>query len=181
MRILKGILLAILLATANMAVADVFPLNPPPDLFISNINGTGSSMNGFVESITDGGNCSSIPCFAGLNFAADSSGFSIWGTDVLDVYLAGSLVSSASAAGGEYGQIYSITDDESAKWAVLEGQAPTSFGPYVAIDYHSFDPSAVSGAYADMAPTTIPEPSVLVLMLSGLAAAVARKRACQQH
>ena len=178
-RLSKALSVLIFVLVSRMALADVYTLNPPPDLFISNINGTGSSMNGFLESITDVGNCSSIPCFAGLNFAADSSGFSIWGTDVLDVYLAGSLVSSASAAGGEYGQIYSITDDESAKWAVLEGQAPTSFGPYVAIDYHSFDPSAVSGAYADMAPTTIPEPSVLVLMLSGLAAAVARKRARQ--
>jgi hypothetical protein len=50
-----------------MAFADVYPLNPPPELFIDNITvETGGFITGDVESITDVGKCAEpTPCNTG--------------------------------------------------------------------------------------------------------------------
>jgi hypothetical protein len=180
MRTAQRILMACLILLPTAAFADVYPLNPPPDLFIDNFVYTGNSLFGTVEGITDFGNCQS-PCFAGLNFYADGNLFDV--TDGSnDVLLGGNFITSAYGGGGEYGLMYSVTADDTSLWALIEGQAPSSFGSVVVIDIHDLDtddPGYQPDVTADLTPMTTaatPEPGSLTLLFSGLAAVIVRKR-----
>jgi hypothetical protein len=180
MRAAQRILVACLLCLPTIAFADVYPLNPPPDLFIDTFTYTGPTLTGTVESIADLGNCSAIPCFAGLNFYQDASGFNVNDGDG-DIYLAGTRVTYQVDSGGEVGQIFDITTDNIALWSALEGQTASSFGPVVVMDLHQFYVSTFGfqpDATADLTPeaSTVPEPASLTLLLGGLAAGLARKR-----
>lgn len=179
-------LMVCLMSLPAAAFADVYPLNSPPDLFIDTISYTGPTLSGTVESITDVGNCSAIPCFAGLEFSWDLSGFEV--TDGVNVYLAGNEVpgSAVALAGGEAGVLFTVTIDDLALWSALEGQAASSFGSEVAMDLHGFDASDTSGdvqsnAVADMTPTATPEPASMTLLFTGLVAGFARKRMAKKR
>jgi len=180
MRAAKLVLIMCLLCLATTAFADVYPLFPPPDLFVDTISYTGATLTGTVESITDVNNCSAIPCFANLTFFADLSGWEVYGTDTSDVYLSGTISGSQVGVGGEAGLLLTVLFDDNAKWSALEGQVATSFGSLIAMDLHNFDPNNTGGlqplATADIAPTTTPEPASLSLVIGGLAAALARKK-----
>jgi hypothetical protein len=183
-RTANQILMVCLLSLPAAAFADVYPLAPPPDLFIDTITYTGSTLTGTVEGITDIGACSAIPCSSlpPLEFIQTDNGV----TDTFevvdisnDVYLAGSLITNAVGAGGEAGELFSITTDATGLWSVLEGQPASSFGNEVALDLHDFSttPNAdETGATGDLAPLATPEPASLTLLFSGLVAGLARKR-----
>lgn len=180
MRVVSRILVASLICLPAVAFADVYPLSPPPDLFTDNITSSSSNtFTGTVESITDYGNCSSIPCFANLNFVQTASAFSITDSSS-DTYLAGTLVTTTVDAGGEVGEIFDVTTDNAALWSALEGQPASSFGSEVVMDLHDFyfgagyEPDATS----DFTPyaSVVPEPASLTLLLSGLAVGYVRKR-----
>jgi hypothetical protein len=179
MRAAKTVLIVCLLCLATTAFADIFPLFPPPDLFIDTFTYTGPTLTGTVESITDVGNCSAVPCFANLTFLADSSGWLVYGTDTTDVYLSGGILDIEVGSGGEAGLLLSVLFEDAAKWSALEGQTATSFGSLVALDLHNFDPNFIGfqpNATADLAPTQTPEPATLSLLAGGLAAALTRKK-----
>lgn len=166
-----------LLCLPTAAFADVYPLNPPPDLFIDTFTYTGPTLTGTVESITDTGNCASIPCFADLNFYQDSSGFEIY--EGSDIYLAGPRITYQVDSGGEVGQLFAVTVDNNALWSLLEGQPASSFGSEVVMDLHDFDTGTFAyqpNAIADLTPAAVPEPVSLTLLFSGLAAGLLRKR-----
>jgi hypothetical protein len=180
----KYLLTICLVSLPAAALADVYPLNPPADLFIDQISVSGTSVTGVVESITDVGNCAALPCFAALNFYADASGFTV--ENSLDqVLLAGTLIQYATAAGGEVGALFSVTTDNSTLWDALEGgQTATSFGSEVVLDAHDLDLSSIgtqSDATADLTPSAIPEPASMTLLLSGLAAGFVRKRMAKKR
>jgi hypothetical protein len=180
-RTANQILMVCLLSLPAAAFADVYPLAPPPDLFIDTITYTGPTLTGTVMSITDNGNCASSPCFAGLQFnqviTAASDTFQV--TDGTNVYLAGTLITNAVGAGGEAGELFSITTDATGLWSMLEGQPASSFGNEVALDLHDFSttPGAdETDATGDLAPLATPEPASLTLLFTGLVAGLARKR-----
>ncbi|MGA2634492.1 MAG: PEP-CTERM sorting domain-containing protein [Terracidiphilus sp.] len=191
MRASLRILTACLTCLPTMAFADVYPLNPPPELFIDNITvETGGFITGDVESITDVGKCAEpTPCNTGptsvspLYFYEDPSAgtFQVNDHDG-DIYLVGyPLTASQVDSGGEVGQIFTVSRDDTNLWTSAEGQTPSSFGPVVAIDFHDFYPGDVGfqpDATAYIAPlgSTVPEPASLTLLLSGLAAGLARRR-----
>lgn len=93
-----------------------------------------------------------------------------------DIYLVGyPLTASQVDSGGEVGQIFTVSRDDTNLLTSAEGQTPSSFGPVVAIDFHDFYPGDVGfqpDATAYIAPlgSTVPEPASLTLLLSGLAA-----------
>jgi hypothetical protein len=180
MRTARRILIVCLTLLPTAAFADVYPLNPPPDLFIDNFTYTGPTLTGTVEGITDLGNCQS-PCFAGLNFYQDINGFNVNDGDG-DTYLAGTRTTFQVDAGGEVGQIFDITVDNLALWSALEGDAASSFGPVVVMDLHNFytdDFAYQPDATADLTPAATaatPEPASMTLLFSGIAAIIARKR-----
>jgi hypothetical protein len=181
-------LMVCLLSLPAAAFADVYPLAPPPDIFIDTIAFSGSSLTGTVEAITDSGGCSAIPCSGldSLEFIQTLSG----GFQVVDssneVYLAGSLITNSVGPGGEAGELFSITTDDNALWSAWEGQAASSFGSEVALDLHDFDSTNTSGnvqpdAVGDLAPLATPEPASLTLLFSGLVAGFARKRLARKR
>ena len=178
MRAAKSLLIVCLLCLATTAFADIFPLNPPPDLFIDDIS-VGSTLTGTVESITDVNGCSEIPCFAALTFVADESTWEVYGTDINDVYLSGSVLQVVVGQGGEAGLLLSVLFDDNAKWSALEGQQATSFGSLVALDLHNIDfdmRGPQSQAFGDLAPTSTPEPASLTLLFGGAVAGFVRKK-----
>lgn len=189
MRVAQRVLVACMVCLPTIAFADTYPLNPPPDLFIDTISYTGLTLTGTVESITDYGNCAGIPCSVlGLTFSQIDNGttdpFTI--SDGTNVWLAGNLITNAVGVGGEAGELFSITTDNSALWSGLEGQTASSFGSEVALDLHFFDAGDTSGsqplAVADLAPTAAtPEPASLTLLFSGLVAGLARKRIARKR
>jgi hypothetical protein len=180
----QRILVACLICLPTVAFADVYTLNPPPDLAISNFTYTGLTLTGTVSNITDFGNCQSSPCFAVLNFYEDANGFNV--NDGLgNTYLAGVEVADQiypSGAPGQFevDQLFDVTIDDTTLWSALEGQSPSSFGPVVVMDLHEFSytPGSEPYAIADLTPAAspVPEPVSLTLLLSGLAAGFARKR-----
>lgn len=179
MRAARAVLILCLLCLATTAFADIYPLNPPPDLFIDTISYDGFTLTGTVESITDVNNCSAIPCFANLTFVADLSGWEVYGTDPTDVYVSGQVITGQVGSGGEAGLLLSVLFDDNAKWSALEGQTASSFGSLVALDLHNFDPNQTGLqplATGDLAPTTTPEPASLSLVIGGLAAALTRRK-----
>ena len=188
-RAAQGLLIIGLFILPTAVFADVFPLNPPPDLFIDTfVNTTGAtpSLTGTVESITDSGACNG-GCYAGLNFTQD--GFQVGDTFEVtdgsdDVYLEGTLDAFVNGGGGEYGELFTVTVDNNALWTALEGQTASSFTGSVVMDLHSFNP--LTGGYqyeasADMTPAgVIPEPATLTLLCTGLAAGLLRRKRLAQ-
>jgi len=185
MRAAKLVLIVCLLCLATTAFADYYPLNPPPDLrvdtFFYNADGY---LQGTVESITDVGNCSIFPCDIGFLTLAfyDSgqgpygAGFIIYGTDLSDVYLLGTVIGQGVGLGGEAGVLNTVEFADAAKWNAIEGQIASSFGSIVALDLHNFDPNDLSQTYADFAPSTTPEPASMTLVIGGLALGLLRKK-----
>jgi hypothetical protein len=190
MRAAQRILMACLICLPTAAFADVYPLNPPPDLFIdtfSVVAPSGSmqdvSFAGTVEAITDqsAGGCSS-GCFAGLDFVQSDGTFSVNDGDGTN-YLTGTLIDSLIEPGGEVGELFTVGIDNTAAWTALESEdlgafnAASSFGGTVVMDLHLFDPTTggASNAVADLTPA-VPEPASWTLLLTGLAAGLSRKR-----
>jgi hypothetical protein len=187
----KQILMVCLLCLPAAAFADVYPLAPPPDLFISYIDYTGTSLTGVVEAITDVGSCGGFPCGADLDFSQlTPNAFQI--TDGgSNVYLAGSLVpgSAISEAGGEFGELFDVTVDNEALWSALESVdsgtpvTASSFGSEVVLDLHDFygTTGLLPDATGDMTPAATPEPASLTLLFTGLVAGFARKRMARKR
>jgi hypothetical protein len=197
MRAVKALLLACLLCLGTAAMADVYPLTPPPLLSIDNFGFTDTGLAGSVETITDTNGCES-GCFAGLNlFAGYDNSFSIYGTDLSDLYLQGQLI-NGQIIGDSAGFLIQVTLDDNSKWSALEsaflGNSVTasSFGDLVALNINNFSqigsgPSPDSninggkdcqqGAYGDLGPVrATPEPASLTLVLGGVAAGILRRK-----
>jgi hypothetical protein len=197
MRVAKNLLVLCLLALPTVALADVYPLNGPPDIYIDQFFTQSSlTMTGDVASIGDvpaTGCGGSAQCtFAeSLIFSSTSSGFTITGNTPSDrsgtyTYLSGSYVTSSFQAGGEVGIEYSVTSDNQALWTALEKewagvkdtQDATNLpdGTLMVMDIHNY---GAGDADADMTPaetTATPEPATLTLLGSGILAGLLRKR-----
>jgi len=181
MRAAQRILIASLICLPTAAFADAYTLNPALDVAIGNINVTSASnsmqnvsFTAVAEDITDNAaGCSK--CFAGLTFTQSGGAFSITGGGI--TYLAGTLTNFVIEAGGEVGEIFTVTKDNIGAWTALEGAAASSFGGTVVLDLHLFNPDG-SGSEdaADGDLTATPEPASLTLILAGLAAGLARRR-----
>lgn len=187
-RILKAAMLAALTLAGTSAFANTYPLSPSPDVFIDFFSGSGlsagSSINAYVLSVADAANsCGTSPCAGLLNFEDTiGTGFEISDSSS-NVYLAGTEVAEEWGSGGQFGQVFKITTDNSALWSAFEGLQPVSgFGTFVALDINSIGSGGdLSGATADLAPTpgkfaVTPEPGTMTLALSGLAAGALRRK-----
>ena len=202
----KSLLIATMFALPTAAFASNFayPLNPavngPFDIFVDGVTGTSTNLSGTVEAITDVPNtqCPGTPCpVANVVFTANSSGFSITGIDpvtsatnvtfLAGTYNAGSYI---NAGGGEYGALFTVTQDNATALNDLEflngfgatllggglNEAPASniLGETVSLNYDA------DGGVADLdiysAPVVTPEPTTLTLLFSGLAAGYFRKK-----
>jgi len=189
MRAAKLVLIVCLLCLATTVFADIFPLTPPPDVFINQISFDGSTLVGTAQSITD----VSGTFFFGGGMLADSSGtFLIFGTDPSDVYLLGTILNAVVQPGGEAGLLISVQIDDNAKWSALEGTTASSFGPLVAFNIHNLnigddspeinddrhdDDEGSGSAFGDLAPlTATPEPASLTLVIGGIATGLLRKK-----
>jgi hypothetical protein len=148
MRAVKALFIVCLLCLGTTAFADIFPLNPPPDLFIDNINISLSGLTGSVETITDINGCESA-CPAGLTmFTGLDNSFLIYGIDPTDIYLQGTLVDGQIGLGGEAGFLIQVLLDDNAKWSALKSSflgydvTASSFGKLVAFNIHNlfFEP-----------------------------------------
>jgi hypothetical protein len=195
-RVAKNFLVLCLLALPTAALADIYQLTPPPDIYVDNITANGLTMTGTVESIGDALNtgCYSGECSIGplLTFSSTSSGFTISGGTIAypygtATYLAASYVpgSYLTADGGEAGIEYLVTYDNVDQWTALEQYAGNntgdtqsatnlSVGTEMVLDYHG------DATDADMTPAgppaATPEPATLTLLCSGMAAGLLRKR-----
>jgi hypothetical protein len=175
MRAAQRILMVCLICLPAAAFADVYPLNPPPDVSIFFISGNGGDYSGLAAGITDYGNCVS-GCGPPLSFSQSGGTFDITTIeDSTQVYLAGNLISSVVGSGNtanELGELFQVTTDNTALWEAIEGQLPSSFGSEVVIDFNNTNEEYFA---ADLTPA-VPEPASLTLLLCGLAAGYARKR-----
>jgi hypothetical protein len=140
-----------------------------------------------------------------LVFTADSTGFQITGQTIEDydagtsgttTYLSGTLDSftqqlnpTTGLATGEYGELFTVTGDNTDEMQKLEEAFPSAAlgtlsatnwtGDTVFIDFDAA-PGSPQGSYTlDMEPynsPAVPEPTTLTLLCTGLAAGLLRKR-----
>jgi len=162
---------------------------------LGDVSGTWCSGAGGVECQLGG---------LALAFTADSTGFQITGQTIEDydagtsgttTYLSGTLDSFTQQLNpitreptGEYGELFTVTDDNTDEMNELEEAFPSSSGTLPATDWTGdtvfidFDaaPGSPQGSYTlDMEPyngPAVPEPTTLTLLCTGLAAGLLRKR-----
>jgi hypothetical protein len=185
----RTLFVCLLLIPMTALADDVYPLNAPPDVFIDNISVSSNTTlsSSTVEAIVDAPatGCSSDCDIFNLSFSANASGFQIYDPSNSDVYLAGTLIAGSydNAGGGEVGELFTVTTDNTALWTALEQswagpndhQSASSFSPEVVIDVHG-DVNGTTTADLDLTPAPIPEPATFTLLFSGLAAGLLRKR-----
>jgi hypothetical protein len=143
MRAVKALLIMCVLCLGTTAFADVYPLAPPPELFLNHIVFDDSGLSGHVQTITDINGCE-LGCTAGLFMLTGfDDSFSIYGSNPSDIYLQGTLIDAALIPGGEAGLLIQISFEDNAKWSALESNflghdvTASTFGNLVAMNIHN--------------------------------------------
>jgi hypothetical protein len=192
MKVVPTLIGACLLWLASSAFAT--PINPIPDLQISNIQVGTTLITCNVDSIIDHGLCTG-GCHFGGNFTIDTSLLlNVYGTDPSDVYLTG-LLDLVTSDNSSVTLFMEVLFDDNHKWSQVEGQTATPFGEVIAFNIRNFhltggnngddsgDDSGDDGGDddhghdGDIGPCRqTPEPASCVLVIGGIAAGLIRRR-----